>query len=155
DFAKSLDFRDLPSVPLAFVREKLDAVGTPRGLPPSELLAERLQALTEAYPAWAEAWLELAFLHQDEGREREALKCFERAMRGRLSDTADRRSNPIAIAAASRGRLLAAAGRHAEALDSFALCMWHDPEQAMVAVEYANALRRAGQFDAAMVYYAQ
>jgi hypothetical protein len=155
DFAHRLDFRDLPSVPLAFVREKLDALASAGGAPPSELLASRLLTLTETYPAWAEAWLELAFLHQDAGRLDEALKCFERAMRGRLSAPAERKPNPIAIAAASRGRLLTAAGRHAEALDSFALCMWHDPEQAMVAVEYAHALRRFGQFDAAMVYYAQ
>jgi tetratricopeptide (TPR) repeat protein len=83
------------------------------------------------------------------------LKCFERAMHGRLSDAAERKPNPIAIAAANRGRLMAAAGRHEEALDSFAFCLRHDPEQAMVAVEYADALRRAGQPDAAMVYYAQ
>jgi hypothetical protein len=155
DFAQTLDFRDQASVPLAFVRERLEALARASGAPASEMLAERLLALTGAHPAWAEAWLELAFLHQDEGRLDEALKCFERAMRGRLSDTAERKPNPIAIAAADRGRLLAAAGRHAEALDSFAFCLRHDPEQAMVAVEYADALRRAGQLDAAMVYYAQ
>jgi hypothetical protein len=155
DFAQKLDFRDLQSEPLAFVRERLEALAHACGAPPSEMLAERLLALTETHPGWAEAWLELAFLHQDEGRPDEALKCFERAMHGRLSDTGERKPNPIAIAAADRGRLLAAAGRHTEALDSFAFCLRHDPEQAMVAVEYADALRRTGQLDAAMVYYAQ
>jgi tetratricopeptide (TPR) repeat protein len=155
DFAQRLDFRDLPSAPLAFVREKLELVASVCGVSPSRMLTERLQVLTDTYPAWAEAWLELAFLHQDEGRPDEALKCFERAMRGRLSDTAERKPHPIAIAAACRGRLLAAAGRHAEALDAFAFCLRHDPEHAMVAVEYADALRRAGLLDVAMVYYAQ
>jgi tetratricopeptide (TPR) repeat protein len=155
DFAQKLDFRDLPLAPLAFVRERLEALASACRARPSEMLEERLLALTRTYPAWAEAWLELAFLHQDEGRPDEALKCFERAMHGRLSDTAERKPNPIAIAAADRGRLLAAAGRHEEARDSFAFCLRHDPEQAMVAVEYADALRRTGQLDAAMVYYAQ
>jgi tetratricopeptide (TPR) repeat protein len=155
DFAQRLDFRDLPSTPLAFAREKLEVVARVCGVSPSRMLTERLQVLTATHPAWAEAWLELAFLHQDEGRPDEALHCFERAMRGRLSDAADRKPNPIAVAAANRGRLLAAAGRHAEALDAFAFCLRHDPEQAMVAVEYADALRRAGQLDLAMVYYAQ
>jgi Tetratricopeptide repeat len=155
DFVQRLDIRDLPSIPLAFVREKLDGLAKVDGVPPSEMLAARLRDLTEKYPAWAEAWLELGFLHQDEGRPEEALSCFERAMRGRLSDTADRKHNPIAIAAANRGRLLTAAGRHAEALASFAFCLRHDPEQPMVSVEYADALRRAGQPDSALVYYAQ
>jgi tetratricopeptide (TPR) repeat protein len=155
DFVQRLDIRDLPSIPLAFVREKLDELAKVGCAPPSEMLAARLRELTEKHPAWAEAWLELGFLHQDEGRSEQALDCFECAMRGRLSDTADRRHNPIAIAAANRGRLLTATGRHAEALASFAFCLRHHPEQSMVSVEYADALRRAGQPDAALVYYAQ
>lgn len=155
DFVQRLGLRDLPSIPLAFVREKLDELAKLDGVPPSEMLAACLRELTEKYPSWAEAWLELGFLHQDEERPEEALNCFERAMHGRLSDTADRKHNPIAIAAANRGRLLTAAGRHAEALASFAFCLRHDPGQAMVSVEYADALRRAGQPDAALVYYAE
>jgi tetratricopeptide (TPR) repeat protein len=155
EFLDRLDFSDLPAAPLAFVQEKLKGLARACGAPPSEVLAARLLELTQRNPAWAEAWLELGFLHQDKGRSDEALKCFEHAMRGRLSDTADRKPNPIAIAAANRGRLLNAAGRHAEALDSFAFCLRHDPEQAMVAVEYADALRRVGQLDSAMAYYAQ
>jgi tetratricopeptide (TPR) repeat protein len=154
DFVQRLDIRDLPSIPLAFVREKLNELAKVDGVPPSETLATCLRELTQKYPAWADAWLELGFLHQDEGHTEEALDCFERAMHGRLGDTADRRHNPIAIAAANRGRLLTVAGQHAEALASFAFCLRHDPEQAMVSVEYAEALRRAGQPDSALVNYA-
>ena len=155
DFLQQLAARDLTSAPLAFVQERLNELAKPYGLPLSEVLATRLRELADKHPAWAEVWLELGFLREDEGRSDEALNCFARAMRARLSDAADRNAKATAVAAANHGRLLAAAGRHAEARDSFAFCLRRDPEQSMVGVEYAHALRRIGNFDSAVAYYAQ
>jgi hypothetical protein len=155
EFYQELDVRDVQSAPLAFVQQKLNEFATLNAMPVSQIVAERLVELTRRHPTWAEVWLELGFLRQDEGRAEDALECFERAMQGRLNNTSNTRANPIAVAAASRGRLLAAAASNTEALNSFSFSLRHEPNQYMVAVECADALRRSGQLDAALAYYTQ
>jgi tetratricopeptide (TPR) repeat protein len=143
-------------MPLTFVRGKLDLLRKTDEKSVRQILQARLLDLTEHHPAWAEAWLELGFIHLDEGLLDPALTCFERAMRGKaLSDRSSKRISPHALAAANHGRLLAAMGRYQDACDSFSECLAFDHEQKIVAIEYANALRQIGQVDLALTYYAE
>jgi tetratricopeptide (TPR) repeat protein len=97
--------------------------------------------------------LELGFVYQDAGRIDEALAAFEQAMHGaRLKG--DDGIDPLAVAAANRGRILAAKGLHQEAYDSFAYCRSRDSTQTFTAVEQAEQLRRIGQIDMAASSYA-
>jgi tetratricopeptide (TPR) repeat protein len=143
------------SMPLVYVRQllarhKLD--GT-RG---SNAARALLLKLVEKHPSWAEPWLELGFMYEDEGANAEALRCFDRAMRGkRAADLAPSDPHPCAVAAASRGRLLMAMGRPDEALDAFALATREDPGQKVAAAQYAGLLRRQGNIDGALVYYGE
>jgi tetratricopeptide (TPR) repeat protein len=156
DFEQKMNLSPAQSMPLAFVRRKLDELRKLSGQSLRQQLQAQLLRLTEAYPTWAEAWLELGFIYQDEGLIDPALTCFERAMQGRrLTDRASRNISPHALAAANHGRVLAAGGRYKEACGSFSECLSHDPEHRVVAVEYANALRQLGQVDLALTYYTQ
>lgn len=152
EFLQKLDCGDLRSAPLAFVQDKLNALAKAGGAPLPAMLTSHLLALTDKNPHWAEAWLELGFLRQDEGKIEAALSCFERAMRAKSSDGTD---DSRILAAATRSRLLTVANRHVEALDNLAFCARHNPHHPMIAVEYADALRRIGRLDQAMAYYAQ
>ena len=112
--------------------------------------------LVEKHPSWAEPWLELGFMYEDEGANAEALRCFERAMRGRrAADLAPSQPHPSAVAAANRGRLLMAMGRNDEARAAFALALRRDPGQKVAAAQYAGLLRRQGDIDTALVYYGE
>jgi tetratricopeptide (TPR) repeat protein len=112
--------------------------------------------LVQRHPTWAEPWLELGFTYEDEGANAEALRCFERAMRGkRPADLAPSDPHPSAVAAANRGRLLMAMGREDEALAAFALAVRRDPGQKVAAAQYANLLRRQGNVERALVYYGE
>jgi tetratricopeptide (TPR) repeat protein len=154
DFERKLHFDGIQSAPLAFVRRKLEDLRG--GQPLGRTLEARLVELTKYHRSWAEAWLELGFLHQDQGNADQALACFERAMGGsRLSDRAPRNISPQALGAANHGRLLIAEGRYQEACASFAAGLVRDPEQKALAVEYANALRQLGQVDLALTYYGE
>jgi hypothetical protein len=139
------------SVPLESIRIMLRDEGLN-----TALVEDRLTAMTRRYPSWSEAWLELGFLRQDQGRLEEALACFTNAMRAsRMTDLAGQAPHPAAIAAASCGRLLALASRDAEASNCFARALSLDPDQKMIAVEYANVLRRLGSIDQALIYYGE
>jgi tetratricopeptide (TPR) repeat protein len=143
------------SMPLVYVRQllarhKLD--GT-RG---SNAARALLLKLVEKHPSWAEPWLELGFMYEDAGADAEALRCFERAMRGRrAADLAPSDPHPCAVAAASRGRLLMAMGRQDEALAAFARVTGQDPGQKVAAAQYAGLLRRLGNINGALVYYGE
>jgi tetratricopeptide (TPR) repeat protein len=145
-------FRCVPLVLLRqlLARHKLDG---PRGSKASHAL---LTKLVDKYPSWAEPWLELAFMYEDEGANAEALHCFERAMRGRrAADLAPSEPHPGAVAAANRGRLLTAMGRSGEARTAFAFAVRRDAGQKVAAVHYADLLRRQGDIDNALVYYGE
>jgi hypothetical protein len=139
------------SVPLAALRVLLRDEGFNR-----TRVEDCLTGMTRRFPSWSEAWLELGFLYEEQGRLEEALASFTKAMQGsRLTDLAGRAPHPVAIAAASCGRLLALAGRDAEASACFSRVLKLDPDQKMVAVEYANVLRRLGRIDQALAYYGE
>jgi hypothetical protein len=143
------------SIPLVYVRQllarhKLD--GT-RG---SNAARALLLKLVEKHPSWAEPWLELGFMYEDEGAGAEALRCFYRAMRGgRAVDHAPSDPHPCAVAAANRGRLLMAMGRQSDALAAFAFAIGRDPGQKVAAAQYAGLLRQLGRIDEALVYYGE
>jgi tetratricopeptide (TPR) repeat protein len=95
-------------------------------------------------------------MYEDEGADAEALRCFERAMRGkRAADRAMSDPHPSAVAAANRGRLLWAMGRQDEALAAFASALRQDPGQKVAAAQYAGLLRRQGKIERALVYYGE
>jgi len=143
------------SMPLVYLRRllrqhKLDGA---RGSTAARTL---LMKLVQKHPSWAEPWLELAFMYEDEGAGAEALRCFERAMRGkRAADLAPGGPHPSAVAAANRGRLLAAMGRNDEARAAFAFALARDCGQKMAAAQYAELLRCRGDIDNALVYYGE
>jgi len=143
------------SIPLLYVRQllarhKLD--GT-RG---SNAARALLMRLAEKHPSWAEPWLELGFMYEDEGANAGALRCFDRAMRGRrAADFAPSDPHPCAVGAANRGRLLMAMGRQDEALAAFARAVGQDPGQKVAAAQYAGLLRRQGNIESALVYYGE
>ena len=145
-------FRSMPLVYLRqlLTRHKLDGA---RGAMAARAL---LMKLVEKHPSWAEPWLELGFMYEDEGANAEALRCFERAMRGRrAADLAPFQPHPSAVAAANRGRLLMAMGRNDEARAAFALAVRRDPGQKVAAAQYAGLLRRQGDIDTALIYYGE
>jgi tetratricopeptide (TPR) repeat protein len=145
-------FRSAPLVYLRrlLARRRLDGA---RGSMAARTL---LMKLVQRYPAWAEPWLELAFMYEDEGANADALRCFERAVRGkRAIDLAPSDPHPGAVAAANRGRLLMAMGRNDEACAAFALAVARDPGQKVGAAQYASLLRRRGDIDNALVYYSE
>ena len=145
-------FRSMPLVHLRqlLARNKLDGA---RG---SKAACALLMKLVEKHPSWAEPWLELGFMYEDEGADAEALRCFERAMRGRrAADFALSQPHPGAVAAANRGRLLMAMGRNEEARAALALAVGRDPGQKVAAAQYAGLLRRQGDIDTALVYYGE
>jgi hypothetical protein len=153
EFMQALQVDQLQSSPLGFVKGILGQLEKAERRPVSEVLADRLRKLTDKHPLWSEAWLELGFLHQDAGEIDLALTAFERAMQGarlRGCDGVD----PLAVAAANRGRILAARGLHQEAYENFAYCRSRDSGQAFTAVEQAEQLRRIGQIDMALSSYA-
>jgi tetratricopeptide (TPR) repeat protein len=143
------------SAPLTLIRKIFDARSIGDGR--LDTVLERcLGELTEQLPSCSEAWLELAFLHQDSGRRDAAMACFKRASEGvRSADAPIRQPHPVAIAAAELGRLLAAAGHDAEAAKALARAYDYDPNQKMVAVEYAHIMRRLGRLDQALTYYGE
>jgi tetratricopeptide (TPR) repeat protein len=141
------------SVPLAYVRDLLASHKLDGGQG-ARAVRGLLMKQVERHPTWAEPWLELAFLCEDEGKTTEALRCFERAMRGnRAADMNPADPHPCAVAAANRGRILAAMGRDKEACASFALAVGRDPTQKVAAVQYADLLRKQGHLDRALTYY--
>lgn len=154
DFQSKMGSEKFKSAPLELLErilreQKLDVAKAP-------LLEKALRGLTVSNPQWSEPWLELGFLHEDQGRLDEALVCFSKAMAGlRPNDLPDRDPHPAAVAGARRGKLLADAGNDAEAQACFKLCLGYDPGQRMVAVQYANLLRRLGHYDQALVYYSE
>jgi hypothetical protein len=152
EFRQALQIDEEQSASLAFVREILDELETAKCLPVHQMLIDKLRKLTSEHPTWSDAWLELGFVHLDMEQRDHALVAFERAMQGTRLKGSDR-ANSLAIAAASHGRILAAGGRHREACDSFSYCLSLDPGQAIVAVEYAEQLRKLGQLDLATTYY--
>jgi len=143
------------SMPLVYLRRllrqhKLDGA---RGSTAARTL---LMKLVQKHPSWAEPWLELAFVYEDEGAYAEALRCFERAMRGkRAADFAPGEPHPSAVAAANRGRLLTAMGRNDDARAAFAFALARDCGQKMAAAQYAELLRCRGDIDNALVYYGE
>jgi tetratricopeptide (TPR) repeat protein len=142
-------------VPLVYLRQllarhKLDGE---RG---SRAARALLMKLAKTNPSWAEPWLELGFIYEDEGANFEALRCFERAMRGKKgADLAPSLPHPSAVAAASCGRLLMAMGRNDEARAAFALAVSGDTGQKVAAAYYAGLLRLQGDIDNALVYYGE
>jgi tetratricopeptide (TPR) repeat protein len=95
-------------------------------------------------------------MYEDEGADAEALRCFERAARGKSAvDLASSDPHPSAVAAANRGRLLMAMGQNDEACAAFALAVARDPGQKVAAAHYASLLRRHGDIDNALVYYCE
>jgi hypothetical protein len=145
-------FRSMPLVYLRqlLARHKLDGA---RGSMAARAL---LMKLVEQHPSWAEPWLELGFMYEDEGADAEALRCLECAMRGkRAADLAASEPHPAAIAAANRGRLLMAVGRTDEARAAFALAVARDSGQKVAAVHYAGLLRRQGNIGEALVHYGE
>ena len=145
-------FRSMPLVYLRqlLTRHKLDGA---RGAMAARSL---LMKLVERHPSWAEPWLELGFMYEDEGASAEALRCFSRAMRGkRAADLAPSMPHPGAVAAANLGRLLMAMGRTDEARAAFALAIARDSGQKVAAAQYADLLRRQGDVDKALIYYGE
>jgi tetratricopeptide (TPR) repeat protein len=95
-------------------------------------------------------------MYEDEGANAGALRCFDRAMRGRrAADFAPSDPHPCAVGAANRGRLLMAMGRQDEALAAFARAVGQDPGQKVAAAQYAGLLRRQGNIESALVYYGE
>lgn len=143
-------FRSMPLVYLRqlLARHRLD------GAHGTKAARALLMKLVERHPSWAEPWLELGFMSEDEGDAAEALRCFERAMRGRrAADLGPSDPHPSAVAAANRGRLLMAMGRQDEALAAFAQAVSQDPGQKVAAAQHAGLLRQQGNIDAALIYY--
>jgi tetratricopeptide (TPR) repeat protein len=102
--------------------------------------------LVEKHPSWAEPWLELGFMYEDEGAKAEAA-ALERAVRGRrAADLAPSQPHPSAVAAANRGRLLMAMGRNDEASTAFALALSSGPGQKVAAVQYAGFASAPGRY---------
>jgi tetratricopeptide (TPR) repeat protein len=143
------------SAPLVYVRHllarnKLDGA---RGSKAARVL---LMRLVEKHPSWAEPWLELGFMYEDEGVNADALRCFEHAMRAkRAADLGPSEPHPCGVAAANRGRLLMAMGRDDEARAAFARALRWDCGQKVSAVHYADLLRRQGAIGNALVYYGE
>lgn len=141
------------SAPLMLLKRMLHDLVMPAGdTPPVE---RALRALADQDPGWAEAWLELAFIYEDRGEIERALPCFANAMTGiRPDDLPSYDPHPAAVAAACRGIHMARAGNDLEARACFELCLRHNPDFKIIAIEYANVLRRLGYFDQALAYYA-
>jgi tetratricopeptide (TPR) repeat protein len=155
DYETKMDAAPFRSVPLVYLRELL-ARHRLDGVHGTKAARALLTKLVEKHPSWAEPWLELGFMHEDEGAHSEALRCFERAMRGRrAADLAPSDPHPGAVAAANRGRLLMAMGRNADAQAAFAHAVGLDPGQKVAAAQYAGLLRRQGNIDNALVYYGE
>ena len=143
------------SVPLVYLRQLL-AQHRLDGAHGTKATRGLLVKLVEQNPYWAEPWLELGFVYEDEGAEAEALCCFEHAMQGKsAADLGPSDPNPGAVAAANRGRLLTAICRHDEALAAFAHAVSQDPGQKVAAAQYAGLLRRQGKIDDALIYYGE
>jgi tetratricopeptide (TPR) repeat protein len=143
------------SVPLVYLRRLLASHGLD-GVRGSEAARALIMKLIERHPSWAEPWLELGFICEDEGAYAEALRCFERAMHGkRAADLATSDPHPKAVAAANRGRLLMAMGRQDEALAALALAVRQDPGQKVAAAQYAGLLRGQGNIESALIYYGE
>ncbi len=116
----------------------------------------QLVELTKKHPTWADAWLELGYVRQDQGRVADALQCFAHAANGkRLGTTATDEPDVCALAAAEQGRLLAAAGLYQDASRILLACFNRDPSQKLAAVEYAKALCHLGQVREALSYYSE
>jgi tetratricopeptide (TPR) repeat protein len=95
-------------------------------------------------------------MYEDEGADADALRCFDRAMRGgRAADHGPSDPHPCAVAAANSGRLLMTMDRQSEALATFAFAIGQDPGQKVAAAQYAGLLRRQGDIDGALTYYGE
>jgi hypothetical protein len=148
DFVAELCIPGLQSEPHQLVRHILMQASA--GSDIEEFVETRLVELTKRSPSWTAGWLELGFLRHDQGRRQDALACFQRAMQGKGAD-----HRQLAIAAAHHGRLLAASGALEQACESFAAGLQSDSNQTLMAIDYADVLRRLGQPEQSLQCYAQ
>ena len=108
------------SAPLALVREILERENV-AGDHGRIAVESALIDLTKIYPNCAEAWLELAFLRQDQGWTTRAVDCFQRAVAGKpYQDVGPFFHDPRNIAAAHLSEILFAQGRRDEGLEACA-----------------------------------
>lgn len=152
DFETKMGGGSFKSEPLSLIRDLVSK----NNIGSLDLLERALVGLTVQDPDWGEPWLELGFLNEDRGRFDEALKCFSRAMATRRpNDIAARDPHPAAVAGARHGQLSVSAGNDTDALVSFQLSLRHGPDQRMIAIEYANVLRRLGRVEEALSFYTE
>jgi hypothetical protein len=133
------------SAPLALLRRFLSE----RGL--DESAAERgLVDLLARQPSFAEAWLELGYIHLDGGRGGRANECFKRAAieQSKLLPTQGDGS-ARAKAWAEIALQLDAGGQSESARNAYERSLAEFPTQSMLRVGYGQMLRRLGQFQAA------
>lgn len=145
---------DLPSAPLGLVRERL-AANNLAGDAADRAIEQSLLALVESYPRWAECWLELGHLRQDQGRIEEALECFSRAAAGDpMSSRAGPCLDPRAEASSSRARIFSARDRTEDAIRAYTASLSIDPHQPIANIEYGRLLRKVGRWRACVDFFA-
>jgi tetratricopeptide (TPR) repeat protein len=140
------------SAPLALLRNLLSEMKL--DVKKSDKVERSLIKLTQSDPEWADPWLELGFLREDQGRSEDALLCFSRAMKGKKAGGGSSLDpHPAVMAAVHRGRALAKAGNDEGARQCFEAALSQDPAQRLAAIELANVLRRLGHINEALMFY--
>ena len=105
--------------------------------------------LVERHPSWADPWLELGFIYEDEGADTEAPPLLRARHRGkRATNLASPDPHPGAVATAANRRAAAAGnGSDERSPPAFALAVRQDPGQKVAAAQYAGLLRGQGNIE--------
>lgn len=144
----------LSSAPLGLVRERI-AANRLNGNAADLAVEQSLLALVEAYPRWAECWLELGHLRQDQGRIEEALEYYGRAVDGEpLSSLTGQCLDPRAEACTARARIFSARNRLEDAIGAYSASFAIAPHQPIASIEYGRLLRKTGRWRACVDYFA-
>jgi len=132
---------DLP--PLAMVEGCVDAARLDE-----QRLIQGLRELTRDAPDFAEAWLELGYIHLDRNEVVEAQECFDRTLAGQpMLPVAEGRTSCKALAAFARAQILSARGATEAAVDAYNKAFAIDFRPTMMHVACGRVLRRLGKFD--------
>lgn len=139
-----------PELPtLAFAEERVSRVG----LSDADIL-KALYRLVEQSPEFADAWLEIAYIHLDRGEFEEACRCADRCVRGALPLPTPPGKPPVAVLALYvRAKALEGLSRWEEAAQAYQDAFRRGGHPGIVRVHFARLLRRLGRHDEALAHF--
>jgi len=118
EFERAFGSKSIRSAPLALAQEIATREGV-AGEDGQKVAEKYLSELIKKYPSCAEAWLELAFLREDQNEAEAAVVCLRRAMDGvPHQDVGPFFHDPRDLAGARLTELLLQAGRQNEAIET-------------------------------------